>query len=252
MPANGTGSQDALEDDPEYDPRKSRSRGFDPPPIWDGIDPASTWKSTRRSLHLWAADQTGLPAEVLGVRVFRHSLCGKAKLLADEIEDDDLKASDGFEKIIAFFDGLYAGHIKLEDEKIMDNALYTGKKKDDETFIEYTARKQVELRKLAKLHKIEDGFPETFQGKVLLSQSGLSQRQKDMILTWSNAVETARVLVPLLNRLDLPEYKDLGSGSKTYHTDDPENFAANAEVRDWQEEDTNYPEEEDDDENNYY
>ena len=123
MPANGTGSQDALEDDPEYDPRKSRSRGFDPPPIWDGIDPASTWKSTRRSLHLWAADQTGLPAEVLGVRVFRHSLCGKAKLLADEIEDDDLKASDGFEKIIAFFDGFYAGHIKLEDEKIMDNAL---------------------------------------------------------------------------------------------------------------------------------
>ena len=113
--------------------------------------------------------------------MFRHSLCGKAKLLADEIEDVDLKANDGFASIIAFFDGLYAGHIKLEVEKIMDNALYTGKKKDDETFIEYTARKQVELRKLAKLHKIDEGFPETFLGKVLISQAGLTQQQKDMI-----------------------------------------------------------------------
>ena len=86
--AQGSGSQDG--DQLLNDPLRSRHRGFDPPPLWDGLDPANTWKATRRSLHLWAADQAGIPPEVLGVRLFRHSLVGKAKLLADEIEDEDL------------------------------------------------------------------------------------------------------------------------------------------------------------------
>ena len=58
---------------------------------------------------------------------FRHSLVGKAKLLADEIQDDDLKANDGFGRIIKFFDNLYIGHIKLQEDKMMDQALYSVK-----------------------------------------------------------------------------------------------------------------------------
>ena len=62
----------------------------DPPPIWDGKDPAKRWVQKRRELKMWARD-SDLPPSKTGVSLWRLGLPddSPAKTLINGLTDDD-------------------------------------------------------------------------------------------------------------------------------------------------------------------
>ena len=99
---------------------------FDPPPGWNGVDPAKRWRDHKRELKLWALD-SDLPLKKQGV-IYLRSLQGdatEAVLLA--LEDGVIAAEDGLERIIMYFDKAYKGHMEITDDIDFDAALYKTK-----------------------------------------------------------------------------------------------------------------------------
>ena len=69
--AAATAAMAALDGD------KNGRTSFDPPPVWDGVDPARIWRRCRRYATLWHMD-TDLAVGKHGTRFYR-SLIGDAK-----------------------------------------------------------------------------------------------------------------------------------------------------------------------------
>jgi hypothetical protein len=82
----------------------------DPPPIWDGKDPAKRWLQKRRDLMMWARD-TDIPKAKLGVRFWRLGLPddSPAKTIINGLKDREIVSEEGFEIMIATLDRAYAG-----------------------------------------------------------------------------------------------------------------------------------------------
>eukprot|EP00971_Amphidinium_carterae_P038611 758960-Amphidinium_carterae.3 len=97
----------------------------DPCPCWDGESPAERWRSVGRSM-LWSED-TELAKTKQGVRLFT-SLAGKAAQLAECLSDEDIKAADGLQKILEYFDTLYNGYLAIarDRDRDVEEAIYGG------------------------------------------------------------------------------------------------------------------------------
>ena len=85
---------------------------FDTVPIWDGEDVRNRWPKMRRAIKLWDHD-SDIPPEKKGARLFR-SLTGKAALLAEPIEDDELFKATAVDYILEYFDKAYKGFLDLK------------------------------------------------------------------------------------------------------------------------------------------
>eukprot|EP00969_Alexandrium_andersonii_P020721 905488-Alexandrium_andersonii.AAC.1 len=68
----------------------------------------------RRRVRLWQHD-SDIPPEKQGSRLFR-ALTGKAAVLAETLDDDDLFHANGVQKIQDFFDQCYRGFMALRGE----------------------------------------------------------------------------------------------------------------------------------------
>ena len=122
--------------------------GRDPPPIWDGKDPARRWVQKRRELNMWARD-SDLPKSKIGVRLWRHGLPDDtpAKVIINGLSDDEICADDGFELIMKTFDRAYAGFMNVTQEETFEKALFGKARAHNESFVEYTARFMTEMQK---------------------------------------------------------------------------------------------------------
>eukprot|EP00971_Amphidinium_carterae_P304894 6059048-Amphidinium_carterae.1 len=138
----------------------------DPCPVWDGESPAERWRAVRRAVVLWSED-TDLVKSKHGGRFFR-SLTGKAAALAECLSDDTIRAADGLQKILEYFDELYAGYLAIAQDRDVEDAIYGGQKKAAETFISYCQRKVVEFKRYEVAHGV---LPDEIRGKVLLRQA---------------------------------------------------------------------------------
>eukprot|EP00971_Amphidinium_carterae_P251151 4985261-Amphidinium_carterae.1 len=65
----------------------------DPPPAWDGEEPAKRWRNYRRDLKMWESS-TDIGPLKRGSLVFR-AFTGKARILAEGLEDRVIQAEDG-------------------------------------------------------------------------------------------------------------------------------------------------------------
>eukprot|EP00971_Amphidinium_carterae_P050766 999724-Amphidinium_carterae.1 len=124
---------------------EGEARFRDPCPEWDGEQPAERWRAVRRSIVLWSED-TDLTRARHGVRLFR-SLTGKAAQLAECLSDEEIKSADGLQKILDYFDQLYDGYLAIARDCDVEDAIYGGQKKSNETFISYCQRKIVEFKR---------------------------------------------------------------------------------------------------------
>ena len=106
---------------------------FDTVPVWDGEDVRNKWPKMRRAIKLWDHD-TDIPQEKKGARLFR-SLTGKAALLAEPIEDDELFKETAVDFIVDYFDKAYKGFMDLKADDDYEKAFYSGQRERGETFI---------------------------------------------------------------------------------------------------------------------
>ena len=111
-----------------------RRVAFDPPPTWDGKDPAKRWTRYKTELELWHLD-TDLETKKHGTRLYRIGLEEDAKdLIEGHFKPSEIAATDGYDKIVAFFDNQYKGFLELTKDEEFDKALF-GERKDGEKFI---------------------------------------------------------------------------------------------------------------------
>ena len=109
------------------DHRESTGKGGsrDPPPAWDGVNPAKRWLDKKRELQMWA-DDTECPKDKMGVRFWRLGLPegSPARTLVDSMSDEDIRGPAGFDNMIFMFDRAYAGFLKVKQERTFEEALY--------------------------------------------------------------------------------------------------------------------------------
>ena len=139
---------------------------------------AHRWKRKRREILLWRDDQPEGKADRLGVRLFR-GLVGKAADLAEPIPDSVIRSPDAVDRIIAHFDTLYRGFLDIADDKLFEQALYSGVRLNSEEMITYTSRKIVELTAYEK--NAGATLPSNTRGKILLRQARMSNSQASKI-----------------------------------------------------------------------
>eukprot|EP00971_Amphidinium_carterae_P228715 4536933-Amphidinium_carterae.1 len=124
-------------------PLAETHRHRDLPPSWDGIDPARRWRTYRRELLLWQAD-TEVPPSRQAVKAFRQ-MTGQAKLQAESLTDTELISPQGLQLVVAHFDALYEGAMKVTAELDFDAALFSGSRQSGESFLAFAARRQLSL-----------------------------------------------------------------------------------------------------------
>eukprot|EP00971_Amphidinium_carterae_P203991 4048054-Amphidinium_carterae.1 len=173
------------------------ARFRDPPPGWDGVDPANRWRQIRRRIVLWSED-TDLAKKRQGLRVFRH-LTGDAATLAESLTDEQLTAEDGLQKLLDLFDGVYAGYMAIAYDKDFIEALYGGSRKAGESMIGYCQRKLLELKRCEGRNEV---LPEVMKGKVLLRHARLDEKQLSRVLTWLNGDRSLKETVACVSRLE--------------------------------------------------
>eukprot|EP00971_Amphidinium_carterae_P149008 2954305-Amphidinium_carterae.1 len=72
-------------------------------------------------------------------------MSGQAKLLAASMTDRELISPQGFQLLIAHFDALYEGAMKVTVELDFDAALFSGSRQSGESFLAFVARKTIEF-----------------------------------------------------------------------------------------------------------
>ena len=98
MPTPGDDSAaDGLEPAPAG--TTERNHGYDPPPSWDGVEPARRWLKIREDLQLWH-DDTDLPARKHGTRLYRHLGEAARDAVRKGVKQDDIRGEDGFNNTI--------------------------------------------------------------------------------------------------------------------------------------------------------
>eukprot|EP00971_Amphidinium_carterae_P118289 2343602-Amphidinium_carterae.2 len=175
----------------------------EPPPVWDGVDPASRWKQCRRAIKLWSED-CELEEHKKGVRLWR-SLTGVAAKLAEPITDDQLRSVQGVEVILNHFDALYAGYTEQVKETLHDKALWTGQRGTDENMLAFLNRKDVEFKAYAT--QAGGVLPDHLLACVLLKHARLSPAQVSKVQMWlagsKELSEVRRALIRLDSDADL-------------------------------------------------
>eukprot|EP00971_Amphidinium_carterae_P341895 6480958-Amphidinium_carterae.1 len=187
--------------------------GRDPPPAWTGENPGQ-WRQVRRDVLLWAAD-TDLPPIKRGVRFFRQ-LGGRARLLADGLEDTRLMSTDGLQYVINHFDVIYKDTLEVEKELEGERALFQGQKTSEENFVAYIHRRLVEFARYESV--LGEPLPAALKGKLLVRQARLTSSQAQQITTWLDGSRDMVSIQSALCRLDTD--RDLlgvtTGGSKNY------------------------------------
>eukprot|EP00971_Amphidinium_carterae_P252169 5006759-Amphidinium_carterae.1 len=173
-------------------------RHRDSPPAWDGIEPSRRWRAYRRELLLWQAD-TEVPPARQAVKAFRH-MTGQAKLLAESVTDRELMAPNGIQILIAHFDQLYAGAMKVTAELDFDAALFTGHRQQSESFLAFAARKTIEFSRYEQGAQCR--LPDQLKAKVLLRQCKASEKQMQRLLAWLDGERTEVKVREALSKLD--------------------------------------------------
>ena len=171
----------------------------EPSPIWGGEKVAHRWKRKRREILLWRDDQPEGVADRLGVRLFR-GLVGKAADLAEPIPDSVIRSPDAVDRIIAHFDTLYRGFLDIADDKLFEQALYSGVRLNSEEMITYTSRKIVELTAYEK--NAGATLPTNTRGKILLRQARISNSQASKVQIWLSGNRDEASVIQMLCRLD--------------------------------------------------
>ena len=179
----------------------------DPPPVWDGRNPAERWPDKRRELLMWSRD-TDIAKEKLGARFWRYGIPdgSPAKVIVNSMEDDDILGENGFNNIIAMFDSTYRGFEKVKKEKTFEEALFGKTRPMAQTFIEFTCMFQTEIQEYEKDGKMK--LTEKLKVRLLLRRANLSETQRDKVETWAaGKTDDLAVLIECLCRLDDPRYR---------------------------------------------
>ena len=205
----------------------TRTRPFnEPSPIWDGENVAHRWKRKRREILLWRDDQPEGIADRLGVCLFR-GLVGKAADLAEPIPDSVIRSPDAVDKIIAHFDTLYRGFLDMADDKLFEQALYSGVRLNPEEMITYTSRKIVEFTAYEK--NAGATLPTNTRGKILLRQARMSNSQASKVQIWLAGNRDEASVIQMLCRLDTDNevvvtMTNGPAGKKLYENGETENY----------------------------
>eukprot|EP00971_Amphidinium_carterae_P017278 340899-Amphidinium_carterae.1 len=205
----------------------------DPPPTWDGEKPTENWRTKRREILLWAED-TDLPPKRQGVRVFRH-LTGQARLIAEPLTDEQLRADDGLQKLIDHFDAIYAGYLAIAQDKDFDLAFFAGVRKQTENFLVDCQRKELEFLRYEAANA--GALPHGLKGKILLKHARVDEKHLSRVYTWLNGDRTYTAVKAALTRLDTDsEYLlvNASDSSKALWTHPTEtDWAADADEDHW-------------------
>ena len=175
--------------------------GLDPAPIWDGCNPSKLWKRKRREILLWAQD-SDLPGPKQGVRLFR-GLVGVAADIGETIPDETLQGKESVLQIVAHFDELYKGFMVIAEDDTFDLAIYSGIRRNDETFIQFASRKQSEFQR----YEIDEGakLPTKTKGKIMMRHAKLSREQRQKLETWLKGERSDHEVVTALCQLDMDQ-----------------------------------------------
>eukprot|EP00971_Amphidinium_carterae_P347991 6490260-Amphidinium_carterae.2 len=170
----------------------------EPPPVWDGQDPANRWRVCRRAIKLWQED-CELEDHKKGVRLWR-SLTGVAARLAEPITDEQLRSAQGVQVILDHFDSLYAGYTEQVKETLHDKALWTGQRESEENMLAFLNRKDVEI----KAYEVQAGgvLPTHLIARVLLRHARLSPAQVAKVQMWLAGSKELHDVRSALIRLD--------------------------------------------------
>eukprot|EP00971_Amphidinium_carterae_P302427 6009335-Amphidinium_carterae.1 len=182
----------------------------DPPPVWDGVDPANRWRQVRRRIVLWAED-TDLHKKRQGLRVFRH-LSGDAATLAESLTDEQLTAENGLQTVLNLFDEVYKGYMAIAYDRDFQDALYGGARKAGESMIGYCQRKHLELKRYEGRNEV---LPDILKGKVVLRHARLDEKQLARVLTWLNGDRSLKETMACVSRLETDAEHLLVQGDHT-------------------------------------
>ena len=171
--------------------------GRDPIPVWDGVEP---------ELLLWQYE-TRMPVEKQGVRWHRRMpLKCPARAILNLFTNEELRARDGCEKIMAAFDREYKGYTKKVSTETLRCAISRPKPRDPpERFIADISRMTSDTKKYEKAEDVE--VPVKIRMRILLEHANLNEAQKDKMQTWCACVEDLATTIANLRKLDDPLYQ---------------------------------------------
>lgn len=129
--------------DPEAAPGKPRP-AFDPPPVWDGREAYLRWQRMRLQTRLWSEDSE-LPDERKGVRLFRAFQGDAAASIAGGISDEPLRSTTGVEDILEVFDNAHKALMDIQKDGNFEKVFYVNSRRGDEQYIADFSRKFTEF-----------------------------------------------------------------------------------------------------------
>ena len=192
-------------------------RDRDPPPIYDGESPESTFRQFEKAVRLWEFE-SDIPAKKRGAKLVR-ALVGAAKLATEDLEFEAITAEDGVKNVMSRLREFFQPHLEVSLPRAFEAAVYGQQKQPKESFIEYIARAE---RNFQNLKKEGVELPAGAQGYILYRQAGLTEAQDQKILTWSEGKYDRALIISGLRRLD----KVIKEKGKANYFEQTENVAA--------------------------
>ena len=192
-------------------------RDRDPPPIYDGESPESTFRQFEKAVRLWEFE-SDIPAKKRGAKLVR-ALVGAAKLATEDLEFEAITAEDGVKNVMSRLREFFQPHLEVSLPRAFEAAVYGPQKQPKESFIEYIARAE---RNFQNLKKEGVELPAGAQGYIMYRQAGLTEAQDQKILTWSEGKYDRALIISGLRRLD----KVIKEKGKANYFEQTENVAA--------------------------
>ena len=203
-PAESSGAAEGEDPGPPF-------RDREPPPYFDGEDPAKNFKPWLRELELWAFD-TEVPAAKHGTRILRR-LGGAAKAAANELETSEILGEKGKDNILAKLKEYFSPHLETTMPKAFEKAVYGEIRGIRESLSEYIIRMDAAFREL-KNEGVD--LPSEARGYVMYRQARLSSVQEDQLTTWTEGKFSRDVVIKALRKLDKVREQPGGAKRATY------------------------------------
>ena len=173
----------------------------DVPPAWDGKDPENMVEPYLKSLDGWLSTTRTL-REQRGL-VMLHYAIGDLKVLINELTIEQLTDPEGGRMARELIATQFKEYIDRKLPKAMEKALFMhdGKRRRDESMVQYTARKRILLNELDRAKCV---LPSNAKGYIVLRDAHLSDKAWDMIDTWTQGSYDFETVQTALRKLERP------------------------------------------------
>eukprot|EP00435_Cladocopium_sp_Y103_P015246 s979_g3.t1 len=148
-------------------------------PLYDGIDPETTFQQYEKNVRLWQYETDVLPRKQ-GVKLMR-SLSGLARLAVEDMEFEAIACEDGARNVMGKLKEYFLPHLEVYLPRAFEAAVYGASRSQKESFAEYVHRMDRAFTRLSREGVV---LPKGAIGYILYRQASLTEARDQRVLTW--------------------------------------------------------------------